>query len=40
MNRIDLTNATHEQAAAVLKASSDVVEIVAQYKPDGEIFRL
>jgi len=37
VNNIDLRYATHDQAAAVLKGSSDVVEIIAQYKPEGQI---
>jgi len=35
VNNIDLRYATHDQAAAVLKGSSEVVEIIAQYKPEG-----
>jgi len=37
VNNIDLRYATHDQAAAVLKGSSDVVEIIAQYKPEGQL---
>jgi len=36
VNNIDLRYATHDQAAAVLKGSSEVVEIIAQYKPEGQ----
>ena len=36
VNGIDLREATHEQAAGVLKSVGDFVEIVAQYQPDGE----
>ena len=36
VNGIDLRNATHEQAAAVLKGAGETVEIIAQYKPEGE----
>jgi len=35
VNSIDLRFAAHDQAAAVLKGSSEVVEIIAQYKPEG-----
>ena len=35
MNGIDLRNATHEQAAAALKGAGDVVDIIAQYRPEG-----
>lgn len=34
VNGIDIREATHEQAAAALKGAGDIVEIVAQYKPD------
>lgn len=34
VNGIDIREATHEQAAAALKGAGDVVEIIAQYKPD------
>jgi len=37
VNNIDLRYATHDQAAAVLKGSSEVVEIIAQYKPEGQL---
>ena len=40
VNNIDLRYATHDQAAAVLKGSSDIVEIIAQYKPEGQIILL
>ena len=36
VNGIDLRDANHEQAAAALKSSGDTVDIVAQYKPEGE----
>jgi len=32
---VDLREATHEQAATVLKSSGDTVEIIAQYQPEG-----
>ena len=32
---MDLLEATHEQAATVLKSSGDTVEIIAQYQPEG-----
>jgi len=35
VNGVDLREATHEQAATVLKSSGDVVEIIAQYQPEG-----
>jgi len=35
VNGVDLREATHEQAAMVLKSSGDVVEIIAQYQPEG-----
>ena len=35
VNGIDLREATHEQAAAALKGAGDTVEIVAQYRPEG-----
>lgn len=35
MNGVDLREATHEQAASVLKSSGDTVEIIAQYQPEG-----
>lgn len=35
VNGIDLTNATHEQAAAALKGAGDTVDIIAQYRPEG-----
>ncbi|XP_046853801.1 disks large homolog 1-like isoform X2 [Xenia sp. Carnegie-2017] len=34
VNDIDLTNATHEQAAAALKGSGSTVTIIAEYKPE------
>jgi len=34
VNGIDLRDATHEQAAAVLKGSGDVVEIMAEHRPN------
>jgi len=37
VNNIDLRYATHDQAAAVLKGSNEVVEIIAQYKPEGQL---
>jgi len=35
VNGVDLREATHEQAATVLKSSGDTVEIIAQYQPEG-----
>ena len=35
VNGINLESASHEQAAAALKGAGDVVDIVAQYKPEG-----
>ena len=35
VNGVDLREATHEQAATVLKSSGDSVEIIAQYQPEG-----
>lgn len=35
VNGVDLREATHEQAATVLKSSGDTVEIIAQYMPEG-----
>ena len=35
MNGIDLSQATHEQAAAALKGAGETVEIIAQYRPEG-----
>ena len=40
VNHVDLRGATHDQAAAALKGSSDVVEIIAQYKPEGKFFNI
>lgn len=34
VNHIDLRNATHDQAAAALKGSSDTVEMIVQYRPE------
>ncbi|XP_048589028.1 disks large homolog 1 isoform X2 [Nematostella vectensis] len=34
VNDVDLTNATHEQAAAALKGAGSTVTITAQYKPE------
>lgn len=41
VNDVDLRRATHEQAAAVLKGAGDQVDIVAQYRIDGNfmVFR-
>ena len=36
VNGNDLRRATHEEAAAVLKGAGDTVEIVCQYRPEGE----
>jgi hypothetical protein len=36
VNGIDLRDATHEQAAAALKGAGETVEIIAQYRPEGE----
>ena len=36
VNANDLRRATHEEAAAVLKGAGDTVEIVCQYRPEGE----
>lgn len=33
---MDLSSATHEQAAAALKNAGQTVIIVAQYRPEGE----
>lgn len=33
---MDLSSATHEQAAAALKNAGQTVTIVAQYRPEGE----
>lgn len=35
MNGVDLTSATHEEAAAVLKGAGEAVEVIAAYKPEG-----
>jgi len=35
VNGVDLREATHEQAATVLKSSGDTVEVIAQYQPEG-----
>jgi len=35
VNGVDLREASHEQAATVLKSSGDTVEIIAQYQPEG-----
>ncbi|ESO08051.1 hypothetical protein HELRODRAFT_75327 [Helobdella robusta] len=34
VNHIDLRSATHNQAASILKGSPDVIEIMAQYRPE------
>jgi disks large protein 1 len=34
VNGIDLSQATHEQAAAALKGAGETVEIIAQYRPE------
>lgn len=36
VNGVDLSSATHEQAAAALKNAGQTVTIVAQYRPGGE----
>lgn len=36
---MDLSSATHEQAAAALKNAGTTVTIVAQYRPEGEYCR-
>jgi C-terminal processing protease CtpA/Prc len=36
VNGVDLTRATHEDAAQALKRAGDTVEIIAQYKPEGK----
>lgn len=36
---MDLSSATHEQAAAALKNAGQTVTIVAQYRPEGEFSR-
>jgi hypothetical protein len=36
VNGVDLREANHEQAAAVLKGAGERVEIIAHYKPDGQ----
>lgn len=36
VNGVDLTSATHEQAAAALKNAGQTVTIVAQYRPEGK----
>lgn len=36
VNGVDLSTATHEQAAAALKNAGQTVTIVAQYRPEGE----
>ena len=38
MNNIDLRYATHDLAAAALKGSGEIVEIIARYRPEGELF--
>ncbi|TNN31645.1 Disks large 1 [Liparis tanakae] len=35
VNGVDLSSATHEQAAAALKNAGQAVTIVAQYRPEG-----
>jgi len=37
VNGVDLREASHEQAATVLKSSGDTVEIIAQYQPEGNL---
>lgn len=39
VNGVDLSSATHEQAAAALKNAGQTVTIVAQYRPEGEYSR-
>ena len=36
VNGTDLRHATHEEAAHCLKNAGDAVEIVCQYRPEGE----
>lgn len=36
VNGVDLSTATHEQAAAALKNAGQTVTIAAQYRPEGE----
>uniref|UniRef100_A0A8C4S612 Discs large MAGUK scaffold protein 1a n=1 Tax=Erpetoichthys calabaricus TaxID=27687 RepID=A0A8C4S612_ERPCA len=38
VNGVDLRNATHEQAAAALKNAGQTVTIIAQYRPEGDIY--
>jgi hypothetical protein len=38
VNNIDLRYATHDLAAAALKGSGEIVEIIARYRPEGELF--
>lgn len=38
VNDIDLRGATHEQAASALKGAGDVVELVADYRPEGVLY--
>ena len=38
VNGVDLTTATHEQAALALKGSGSTVTIAAQYRPEGKAF--
>lgn len=38
VNGVDLSSATHEQAAAALKNAGQTVTIVAQYRPEGEYY--
>ena len=35
VNEVDLQHATHEEAAQALKRAGDTVEIIAQYRPEG-----
>lgn len=40
VNGVDLSSATHEQAAAALKNAGQTVTIVAQYRPEGEFLHV
>jgi len=37
VNLVDLRGATHEQAASALKGAGDIVELIAQYRPEGPL---
>ena len=36
VNNIDLTHASHEEAAAALKGAGQTVTIIVQYRPEGK----